>query len=103
MQEKSSAMEMAVGVGSDDVPDSLAGRIDALRVRIDAGAQTRRSRPRGELRSSALRRGIRATRFSRRSRAGLTDIAENYVQEARAKYGELPARPQAFYRPRADE
>jgi pyridoxal phosphate enzyme (YggS family) len=89
LQESSKSMEIAVGMDSDDVPDSLAGRIDALRVRIAA-------RARSEGRDPARITLVGVTKKQPREAvlealgAGLTDIAENYVQEARAKYGELP-------------
>jgi pyridoxal phosphate enzyme (YggS family) len=88
-------MEIAVGVGSDDVPDSLTGRIDALRLRIAARAKSTGRDPAQITLVGVTKKQSREAVLEALA-AGITDIAENYVQEARAKYGELPAARKHF-------
>ena len=89
LQESVVAMKTAGEVASIGVPDSIAGRIDALRARIAASARRAGRDP-------ALVTLVGVTKKQSREavlaalEAGLSDIAENYVQEARDKYGELP-------------
>jgi pyridoxal phosphate enzyme (YggS family) len=89
LQEMSKPMKIAVGVGPDDVPDSLAGRIAALRERIAASARGAGRDPSSIVLVGVTKKQSRETVLEGLE-AGLTDIAENYLQEARAKYGELP-------------
>ncbi|MFY9781651.1 MAG: YggS family pyridoxal phosphate-dependent enzyme [Candidatus Baltobacteraceae bacterium] len=82
-------MKLEVGVLPGGAPNSLAGRIAAMREKIDAVARTAGREP-----SSIALVGV--TKKQPREavvaavEAGLRDIAESYVQEARAKLVDLP-------------
>ena len=82
-------MKLEVGVEPGGPPNSLAGRIASMRARIDAAARRAGRDP-----SHITLVGV-TKKQSRESviaaiEAGLTDIGENYAQEARAKYVDLP-------------
>lgn len=82
-------MKLEVGVGPVGAPNSLAGRVAMMRERIAAVALRC-----GRVPASVALVGV--TKQHPREAvleaidAGLTDIGENYVQEARVKYAGLP-------------
>ena len=82
-------MKLEVGAPPNGAPDSLAGRIDALRDRIAEAAREAGRDPAAISLVGVTKRQPRESVVAA-IEAGLSDIAENYVQEARAKYVDLP-------------
>jgi pyridoxal phosphate enzyme (YggS family) len=82
-------MKLEVGAPQFGAPDSLAGRIDALRDRIAEAAREAGRDPATISLVGVTKRHPRESVLAA-IEAGLSDIAENYVQEARAKYTDLP-------------
>jgi pyridoxal phosphate enzyme (YggS family) len=82
-------MKLEVGAPPYGAPDSLAGRIDALRDRIAEAAREAGRDPAAISLVGVTKRQPRESVVAA-IEAGLSDIAENYVQEARAKYAGLP-------------
>jgi pyridoxal phosphate enzyme (YggS family) len=82
-------MKLEVGVPPSGAPNSLAGRIAAMREKIDSVARTAGRDP-----SSIALVGVTKKQpheaVAAAIAAGLRDIAESYVQEARAKLPGLP-------------
>lgn len=86
--ERSRSMKVDLGVAPNGAPDSVAGRIATIRASI-ADAASRAGRDPNAISLVAVTK--------RRSRedvvaaigAGITEIAESYVQEARPKYADL--------------
>ncbi len=72
-----------------DPPSSLADRIASMRERIAATA-TRAGRSPAEITLIGVSKKQTRETVVAAIEAGLTDIAENYVQEARAKLVDLP-------------
>lgn len=83
-------MNAVVGARCDGAPDSLAGRIAALRARIADNARRDGRDPAAITLVGVTKRQSRAT-VVEALEAGLTDVAENYMQEAREKLDDLPA------------
>jgi hypothetical protein len=84
-------MKLEVGVGPDGAPNSLAGRIASMRERI-AAAALRAGREPGEIALVGVTKKQSREAVIAALEAGLTDIGENYAQEARPKYTGLSAR-----------
>jgi pyridoxal phosphate enzyme (YggS family) len=88
-------MKLEVGVEPDGAPNSLADRIAMLRDGIAAAA--RRS---GRVPSDIALVGVTKKRpredVIAAIDAGITDVAENYVQEAREKFALLPTARKHF-------
>jgi len=82
-------MKLEVGVGPDGAPNSLAGRIATMREHI-AGAARRAGRSPGEITLVGVTKQQTREAVLAALDAGLTDVAENYMQEARVKYAGLP-------------
>ena len=82
-------MKLEVGVGPDGAPNSLAGRIASMRERI-AAAALRAGREPGEIALVGVTKKQSREAVIAALEAGLTDIGENYAQEARSKYAGLP-------------
>ncbi len=95
LQEPTSPMKIAVGADPDGAPESLAGRIDSLRARIADGARRAGREPAEITLVGVTKRQPRPLVLAALA-AGLTDIAENYAQEARDKYDALPAARKHF-------
>ncbi len=83
-------MKLEVGVAPAGAPNSLAGRIDSLRERIAATALRAGRDPETIVLVGITKQQSRATVLEALA-AGLEDIGENYLQEARAKYTALPS------------
>ena len=83
-------MKLEVGVAPAGAPNSLAGRIDSLRERIAATALRAGRDPETIVLVGITKQQSRATVLEALA-AGLDDIGENYLQEARAKYTALPS------------
>jgi hypothetical protein len=66
----------------------IADRIASVRERI-AQAAARSGRPPEAIRLVAVTKTVEAARISQAVRAGVTDLGENYVQEARTKSSEV--------------
>jgi pyridoxal phosphate enzyme (YggS family) len=83
-------MKLEVGVAQGGTPNSLAGRVAMMRERITETAQQC-----GRLSDSITLVGVTKKQpheaVAEAIEAGLTDIGENYVQEARAKFEGLPS------------
>ena len=84
-------MKLEVGVGPDGAPNSLAGRIASMRERI-AAAALRAGREPDEIALVGVTKKQPRETIVAALEAGLTEIGENYVQEARPKYAGLPTR-----------
>jgi pyridoxal phosphate enzyme (YggS family) len=82
-------MNTAVGARPDGAPNSLAARIEALRARISEGAR-RAGRDAAEITLVGVTKKQQRDAVLEALAAGITDIAENYMQEAREKYADLP-------------
>jgi hypothetical protein len=82
-------MKLEVGVGPDGAPNSLAGRIASMRERI-AAAALRAGREPDEIALVGVTKKQPRETIVAALEAGLTEIGENYVQEARPKYAGLP-------------
>jgi len=84
-------MKLEVGGGPDGTPNSLAGRIATMRARI-ADAARRSGRVPEDIELVGVTKKQPRETVACAIDAGLGDIAENYVQEARLKYASLTAR-----------
>ncbi len=82
-------MKLEVGVAPAGAPNSLAGRIDSLRERIAATA-LRAGRDPETIALVGITKQQSRTTVLEALAAGLDDIGENYLQEAREKYANLP-------------
>ncbi len=82
-------MKLEVGVRPNGAPNSLTGRIAALRDEISAAAR-RAGRASDAIELVGVTKKQSHERVAAAIAAGLTDIGENYVQEASAKYEALP-------------
>jgi hypothetical protein len=76
---------------SGDGSDALAARLAALRERIAAAAR-RAGRDPGEITLVGVSKRVPAERVAAAVAAGLRDVGESFVQEARAKIPEVAAR-----------
>ena len=85
VKEDGVPMKLEVGGGPDGAPNSLAGRIALMRERI-AEAAHRSGRGPSEIALVGVTKRQSRETVASALEAGLTDIGENYVQEARAKY-----------------
>ena len=72
------------------IDDEIAGRIGEIRARITAAAE-RAGRAPESVRLIGVAKRMPADRVVAAVRAGLHDVAENYVQEARTKLAEVRA------------
>jgi hypothetical protein len=77
------------------VSESLAERLAAVRERMAAAARRAGRRPE-EVTLIGVAKGVTAASIAEAVDAGLDHVAENYVQEARAKLPELRARLDAL-------
>lgn len=68
----------------------IAFRVQTVRARISEAA-TRAGRSANEVRLVAVTKTVEAARVAEAVRAGITDLGENYVQEARTKIPEVGA------------
>ncbi|GAC1304196.1 MAG: YggS family pyridoxal phosphate-dependent enzyme [Vulcanimicrobiaceae bacterium] len=82
-------MKLEIGAEPDGPPSSLADRIATLRQRI-ADVATRAGRSPAEITLVGVSKKQSRETLVAAIDAGLADIAENYVQEARAKLVDLP-------------
>jgi uncharacterized pyridoxal phosphate-containing UPF0001 family protein len=89
LQERPSLMNTAVGARADGAPNSLAERIEALRARIAESARRAGRDPAVITLVGVTKRQPRESVVEALA-AGLTDVAENYAQEASEKYAALP-------------
>lgn len=71
-------------------PETLAGRIERVRERIEEACRRAGCDP-GEVRLVAVSKTRTAAEISRAAACGLRDFGENRVQEAAAKLGEVAA------------
>jgi pyridoxal phosphate enzyme (YggS family) len=83
-------MKLEVGVAPGGAPNSLAGRLSWLRESIAETALRAGRDPASIALVGITKKQSRETVLAAVA-AGLEDIGENYVQEAREKYGDLPA------------
>jgi hypothetical protein len=83
------SMKLEVGVAPTGAPNSLAGRLDSLRERIAESALRAGRDPRSIALVGITKQHSRETILEALA-AGLGDIGENYLQEAREKYIALP-------------
>jgi PLP dependent protein len=70
--------------------DTVAERVATMRERV-AAAAVASGRERGSVAILAVTKSQPVTAVRAALDAGLADVGENYVQEARAKYADLPA------------
>ncbi|MBD5633837.1 MAG: YggS family pyridoxal phosphate-dependent enzyme [Candidatus Eremiobacteraeota bacterium] len=82
-------MKLEIGASPDGSPNSLAGSIASMRERIAEAACGCGRLPGGIVLVGVTKKHARDTVVSA-IEGGLNDIAENYVQEARAKLDGLP-------------
>ena len=82
-------MKLGIGAEPDGPPSSLAARIEMLRGRI-AAAAIRAGRSPADITLIGVSKKQSRTTLVAAIEAGLTDVAENYVQEAREKLVDLP-------------
>ena len=82
-------MKLEVGVEPDGTPNSLAGRIATMRARVDEAARRAGRDPSLITLVGVTKKQPRDAVLAAIS-GGLRDIGENYAQEARAKYVDLP-------------
>ena len=83
-------MKLEIGVEPEGAPNSLADRIAMMRHRIDVVARRAGRDPRDITLVGVTKKQARAAVVAALE-AGLTDIAESYVQEAREKLADLSA------------
>ena len=88
-------MKPEIGEQPDGAPNSLAGRVASMRARIAEAARRCGRLPEQIALVGVTKKHSRAEVVAA-IEAGLNDVAENYVQEARAKYVELPAARKHF-------
>ena len=85
-------MKLGIGVTPDGAPTSVAQRIAAMRERL-ASAARRAGRPADAVTLVGVTKKQPRALVDEALACGLADVAENYVQEARAKFEALaPAR-----------
>ncbi len=82
-------MNTAVGARSDGAPNSLLQRIASLRAKIADSARRSGRDPADITLVGVTKKQLREAVIEALA-AGLTDVAENYAQEARDKYADLP-------------
>jgi hypothetical protein len=82
-------MKLEIGDVPDGAPSSLAGRIATMRERIAETARRYERLP-GQITLVGVTKRHPREDVLAALDAGLSDVAENYVQEARAKYVDLP-------------
>lgn len=82
-------MKLGIGVEPAGAPNSLAGRVAVMRERI-AEAALRCGRSADAVTLVGVTKKHPREAVLAAIGAGLTDLGENYVQEARAKYAGLP-------------
>jgi pyridoxal phosphate enzyme (YggS family) len=82
-------MKLGIGVEPAGAPNSLAGRVAVMRERI-AEAALRCGRDSGSVVLVGVTKKHPREAVLEAIAAGITDVGENYVQEARAKYAGLP-------------
>ena len=82
-------MKLEIGDRPDGAPNSLAGRIATMRRRI-AETANRCGRDAASITLVGVTKMRAREDVADAIDSGLTDVAENYVQEARAKYVDLP-------------
>jgi len=82
-------MKLGIGVEPAGAPNSLAGRVAQMRERI-AEAALRCGRSADSVTLVGVTKKHPREAVLEAIAAGLTDLGENYVQEARAKYADLP-------------
>jgi pyridoxal phosphate enzyme (YggS family) len=82
-------MKLDVGEQPNGAPNSLAGRIASMRDRIADAARLCDRAP-GDITLVAVTKRHPRELVVDALEAGVTDVAENYVQEARAKFVHLP-------------
>jgi pyridoxal phosphate enzyme (YggS family) len=82
-------MKLEVGVAPAGAPNSLAGRIDSLRERIAESARRAGRDPASIALVGITKQRDRETVVAAIA-GGLSDVGENYLQEAREKYVALP-------------
>ena len=83
-------MKLEVGVLPEGAPNSLAGRIAGMREKI-AGAARKHGRDPSSIRLVGVTKEQPRELVLNAIEAGLGDIGENYLQEARPKYADLMA------------
>jgi hypothetical protein len=88
-------MKPEIGEQPDGAPNSLAGRVASMRARIAEAARRCGRLPEQIALVGVTKKHSRAEVVAA-IEAGLNDVAENYVQEARAKYVDLPAARKHF-------
>jgi pyridoxal phosphate enzyme (YggS family) len=94
-KEDAIPMKLEIGVGPDGAPNSLAGRISTMRARI-AEAARRSGREPGDITLVGVTKGQSRDAVISALAAGLCEIGENYVQEARPKYAGVHAARKHF-------
>ncbi len=82
-------MKLEIGVEPDGPPSSLANRIATLRLRI-ADAASHAGRMPADIALIGVSKKQTRDRIVEAIDAGLTDVGENYLQEAREKFVALP-------------
>jgi len=82
-------MTLEIGETPNGAPNSLAGRIASMRERI-AETASRYGRVPGSVTLVGVTKKHSREDVVDAIESGLDDVAENYVQEARAKYVDLP-------------
>jgi hypothetical protein len=76
--------------------NTIAERLSAVRARIRA-AEAAAGRSAGEVRLVAVGKTFPAPDLQQAIAAGVSDIGENYIQEARDKYAALPGLPATWH------
>ena len=89
MTERASAVESGTVAGALDDPSSVADRFVALRSRVDSVARAAGRDPASITLVGVSKRQLRDAMLEAIA-AGLTDVGESYVQEAREKLPGLP-------------
>jgi pyridoxal phosphate enzyme (YggS family) len=82
-------MKVGVGARSDGAPSSLEGRIAAVRKQV-AAACRQAGRDPASVRIVGVTKAQPSEAVLRAIEAGIHEIGENYVQEARPKFAGLP-------------
>lgn len=81
-------MKLEIGVSPDGAPSSVAERIEGMRDSIADAARALGRDPHGIVLVGVTKKQTRET-VGEALAAGLTDVGENYLQEAREKYAGL--------------